>query len=99
MQNIIDPCNAGEHYQSFIRNENTKPVKQWKIITKERKLKKKRNIKLKSVNIEHPKTSYKITKTTKQAEKVSEINSSGKNFNSALYSDTTKCVNCFGQKR
>ena len=41
MQNIIDPCNAGEHYQSFIRNENTKPVKQWKIITKERKLKKK----------------------------------------------------------
>ena len=57
------------------------------------------NIKLKSVNIEHPKTSYKLTKTIKQAEKVSEINSSGKNFNSPLYSDTTKCVNCFGKKK
>ena len=41
MEKIIDPCNAKEHYQSFRRNENTKPVKQSKIITKERKLKKK----------------------------------------------------------
>ena len=40
MEKIIDPCNAKKHYQSFIRNENTKPVKQSKIITKERKLKK-----------------------------------------------------------
>ena len=39
MEKIIDPCNAKKH-QSFIRNENTKPVKQSKIITKERKLKK-----------------------------------------------------------
>ena len=63
------------------------------------KIKKNFNIKLKSVNIEHPKTSYKLTKTIKQAEKVSEINSSGKNFNSPLYSDTTKCVICFGKKK
>ena len=40
MEKIIDPSNAKEH-QSFRRNENTKPVKQSKIITKERKLKKK----------------------------------------------------------
>ena len=56
------------------------------------------NGKLNLVNIEYLKTSYKLTKTIKQAEKVSEINSSGKNFNSPLYSDTTKCVNCFGKK-
>ena len=33
IENIPDPCNAKEHYQSFIRNKNTKSVKQSKIIT------------------------------------------------------------------
>ena len=33
IENIPDPCNAKEHYQSFIRNKNTKSVKQTKIIT------------------------------------------------------------------
>ena len=56
------------------------------------------NIKLKSVTIEHSKTSYKLTKTIKQAEKVPQIDSSGKNFNSPLYKDTTKYANCFVKK-
>ena len=30
---IPDPCNAKEHYQSFIRKKNTKSVKQSEIIT------------------------------------------------------------------
>ena len=30
---IPDSCNAKEHYQSFIRKKNTKPVKQSEIIT------------------------------------------------------------------
>ena len=33
IENIPDLCNAKEHYQSFIRNKNTKSVKQSKIIT------------------------------------------------------------------
>ena len=34
-EKIVDPCNAKEYYKSCIRNENTKPVKQSKIVTKE----------------------------------------------------------------
>ena len=52
---IIDPCNAKEHYQSFLRNENTTPVKQSKTIIKEPELRKTNKIiELKQVNIEHP---------------------------------------------
>ena len=32
IEKIIDPCNAKEHYKLFPRNENTKSVKQSKII-------------------------------------------------------------------
>ena len=33
IEKIPDPCNAKEHYQSFIRKKNTKSVKQSRIIT------------------------------------------------------------------
>ena len=42
-----DPCNAKEHYQSFIRKKNTKSVKQSKIITQQPK------------TFENPNTVYK----------------------------------------
>ena len=32
-EKILDHRTAKEHYQSFIRKENTKSIKQWKIIT------------------------------------------------------------------
>ena len=35
IEKIPDPCNAREHYQSFISKKNTKSVKQLEIITYE----------------------------------------------------------------
>ena len=32
-EKILDHRTAKEHYQSFIRKENTKSIKQWKITT------------------------------------------------------------------
>ena len=37
-EEIPDPCNAEEQYQSFIREKNTKSVKQSKIITQRKKI-------------------------------------------------------------
>ena len=97
---IIDPCNAKEHYQSFLRNENTTPVKQSKTIIKEPELRKTNKIiELKQVNIEHPEYSHKLTKTIKETEKVSEIVSPGKKINNPLYSDTTKRGKVFEKKK
>ena len=33
IKNVSDPCNAKEHYQSFIIKKNRKPVKKSEIIT------------------------------------------------------------------
>ena len=41
----------------------------------------------KSVIIEHPKTSRKLSKTISQAKKVFQVGGAGKNYNSPLYSD------------
>ena len=82
-----DPRNAKEHYQSFIRKKNTKSVKQSEIITYQPKTFENRNIAdIKSVITKHPKTSHKLFKTIRQAEKVDS--------NSSLCSDTKK-VNIF----
>ena len=68
---ILDPRNAKEHYQSFIRKKNTKSVKQSEIITYQPKTFENPNIvDIKSVITEHPKTSHKLSKTIRQAEKV-----------------------------
>ena len=82
-----DPRNAKEHYQSFIRKKNTKSVKQSEIITYQPKTFENPNIAdIKSVITKHPKTSHKLFKTIRQAEKVGS--------NSSLCSDTKK-VNIF----
>ena len=56
-----DPRNAKEHYQSFIRKKNRKSVKQSEIITYQPKTFENPSIvNIKSVIIQHPKTSYKL---------------------------------------
>ena len=57
IEKIPHPCNAKERYQSFIRNKNTKSVKQSQIITYQPKNFENSNIvDIKSIT-EHPKTS------------------------------------------
>ena len=54
---ILDPGSAKEHYQSFIRKKNTKPVKQLEIITYQPKTLENPNIfDIKPVITEYPKT-------------------------------------------
>ena len=63
-EKIPDPHKAKEHYQSFIRKKNTKSVKQTKIITQQTKnFENPDVVDLKSVIIEHPKTSHKLLNT------------------------------------
>ena len=47
-------------------------------------------INIKSVTIEHPKTSRKLSKTIKQAKKFSQVGGAIKNFTSPLYGAATK---------
>ena len=78
---IPDPHNAKEHYQSFIRKKNTKSVKQSKMITQEPKTFENSNIvDIKSVIIEHPKTSHKLSKTVRHAEKVFQVGCNSEHF-------------------
>ena len=56
---IPDPCNAKEHYQSFLRKKNRKLIKQSGIITYQPKTFENSNIAdIKSVITEHPNTSH-----------------------------------------
>ena len=83
--------NAKKHYQSFIRKKNKKLVNQSKIITYQPKTFEIPNIvDIKSVITEHPKTSYKLSKTTRQAKKVDP--------NRPLHSDTKKLKNFWIKK-
>ena len=75
-----DPCNAKEYYQSFIRKKNRKSVKQPEIFTDQPKVFD--TVDIKSVITEHPKTSHKLSKTTRQSAK------GGSNI--TFYSDTKK---------
>ena len=73
-----------EHYQSFVRNKTTKSGK--KIITYQPKTFENPNIaEIKPVIIEHPKMSHELSKTIRQAEKLSQVS-----YNSSLYSNTKK---------
>ena len=91
IENIPDPCNAKEHYQSFIIKKNRKSVKQSEIITYQPKTFENQNIvDIKSVITEHPKTSHKLSKTIRQAEKVGS--------NSSLYSNTRQSKNFLNEK-
>ena len=86
IEKIPDSRNAKEYYQLCIRKENTKSVTQSKIFTYQPKNFENPNIvNTKSVIKERPKTSHKLSKTIRQAEKVFQVVS-----NSSLYSDTKK---------
>ena len=66
IKKIADPSNAIEYYNSYLKRKNTKLIKRPKIITQQRKGIENPNIAdIKSVIIEHPKTSHKLSKTIK----------------------------------
>ena len=48
------------------------------------------NVDVKSVIIEYPKASRKLSKAIRQAEKVSQLSSAGKISDSSLYNETKK---------
>ena len=76
IEKILDPRNAKEQYQSFIRKKTTKSVKQSEIITYQPKTFENPNIvDIKPVITEHPKTSHKFCKTIRQAEKLGSSSS------------------------
>ena len=88
IEKMPDSYNPKQHYQSFIRKTNTKPVKKLQIFTYQKKTFENSNIvDIKPVITEHPKTLHKLSKTIRQAEKVGS--------NSFLYSDTKKSKNFF----
>ena len=75
-----------EHYQSFVRKKTTKSGKKLKIINYQPKTFENSNIaEIKPVIIEHPKMSHELSKTIRQAEKLSQVS-----YNSSLYSNTKK---------
>ena len=68
-----------------MKNKNKKLVKQSKVITQQPKTIQNRNIiDIKSVNIEHPKTSRNLSKTIRQARMVSQVDGAGKNWSRPL---------------
>ena len=84
-----------EHYQSFVRNKTTKSGKKLKIITYQPKTFENPNIaEIKPVIIEHPKMSHELSKTIRQAEKLSQAS-----YNSSLYSNTKKKIKIFWTKK
>ena len=86
IEKILDARNAKEYYQSFLKNRTKKLVKRSKIITQQRNIPENHNIiDIKSVHIEHSKTSHKLSKTKRQAKKVFQ-EGAGKNSYSPLCS-------------
>ena len=94
VENISDPCNAKEYYQSSIRNPpHAKSVKQSEIIAYQPKPFENPNIvDIKSGIIENPEILHNFFKTKRQGKNVSQVDS-----NSSLYSDTKK-VKIFQKK-
>ena len=90
IQKIPDPCNAIEKNKSFLSKKNRKSVKQSEIITYEPKTENPNIYDIKSAIKEHPKTSYRLSKTIKKGENVAS--------NSSLYSDTKKLDKFFNKK-
>ena len=67
------PRNDKGTLPTFVKKEDTKSVKESKIMTQQPKTFENSNIfDIWSVIIEHPKTSHKLSKTIRQAEKVSQ---------------------------
>ena len=73
-EEIPDPSNSKEYYNSYLKRKNKKSEKRSKITTEQLKAIESQNIvDLKSVNIEHPKTSHRFFKAVRQAEKVFQL--------------------------
>ena len=68
IETVPDLRNAKEHYESVLRKKSKESVKQSEIITYQPKAFD--TVDIKSVITEHPKTSHKLSKTVRQAEKV-----------------------------
>ena len=67
------PRNDKGTLPTFVKKEDTKSVKESKIMTQQPKTFENSSIfNIWSVIIEHPKTSHKLSKTIRQAEKVSQ---------------------------
>ena len=62
IEKVPDPHNAKQHYESFLRKENRKSVKQSEIITYPAKTFQNKNIVDISDITEHPKTAHKLPK-------------------------------------
>ena len=79
------------------RKKNTKLERQSKIITQQTKtIKNPGIVDMKSVIIEHSKTSYKLSKAIKQAVKISQVRGTDKKSLIALYVIKQKKVKSFG---
>ena len=91
IEEVSDPSDAKEYYESFLRKKNKKSVKKSEIITYQPKAFVNSNIDVKSVITEHPKLSHKLPKTIKKGEKVAP--------NSSLYSDTKKRENILNKEK
>ena len=61
IEKVADPCNAKEHYQSFLRKKNRKSVIQSEITTYQQKTFD--TVDIEPVSATHPKTSHKLSKT------------------------------------
>ena len=94
MKKILDPSKTKAYYQSYLKKkQNKKLVKPSKTIAQQPKtIENTKNVDIKSVFIEHPKTSCKLPKAMKQ-----EV-SFGKNFSSPSYSEIKKSSNFFNEK-
>ena len=76
---------------SLIPRKKHKLVKRSRIITQQPKTIEISNIvDIKSVNTDHPKNSHKLSKTIRQAEKVSQESGAAKNSDSSSYSEVKK---------
>ena len=76
IEKIPGPRHAKDHYQSFLRKKNRKSVKQSETFTYQPKtFENSIIVDIKSVIIEHPKTSHKLSKTIGKGRKVSSNSS------------------------
>ena len=88
VEKLPDPRNYKEHYASFLGKKSRKSIKQSEIITYQPKTFD--TVDIKSDIKEHPKSSQKLPKTIRKAEKVDS--------NSSLYSDTEESENSLDKK-
>ena len=69
---ISDPSNTKEYCESYLKRTSTELLKRSKINTQQpKKIENQKTVDIKSVFIEHPKTSRKLFKAIGEAEKVS----------------------------